>query len=212
LIPSFNLNPPEQFDGTKRWCPEYFHNFPNSPWTDLKLKDAVMRSAAAPTYFPIRDGFVDGGIFANNPTLAAVTMALSNGIKLEDIVVLSISTGNNPRNISQEQYGSGQWGLFHWAPHIVDLLLDASTGAIDHNCRCLLREQYKRVDPFLPENVGLDDASKLPCLVEIANQVDLNLTKEWIRKYWKTNPIPDPSEVSDEAKVNVKSGYYCNVM
>jgi len=213
LIPSFNLNPPPQFDGTERWEPEYFHNFPSSQWNDLKLKEAVLRSTAAPVYFPIRNGYVDGGTFANNPALAAVTTALNNGIKLEDIVVLSLSTGNNPKAIKSEHIGNGEWGMFNWAPHVIDLLLDANTESLDYSCRCLLKDQYKRVDPMLPFNIGLDDASKLECLVGIAEKVDLTATREWIHKFWKTNPNPDPYPQPDPVPdVNAKSGHYCNVM
>eukprot|EP01114_Cavostelium_apophysatum_P012442 TRINITY_DN2784_c0_g1_i1.p1 TRINITY_DN2784_c0_g1~~TRINITY_DN2784_c0_g1_i1.p1 ORF type:complete len:346 (-),score=82.17 TRINITY_DN2784_c0_g1_i1:47-1084(-) len=205
LIPSFRLDPP-----TKRWSPTYFHNFPGSEFTDLPLLDAVLRSAAAPTYFPIRDGYVDGGTFANNPALAAVSTALSNGIKLEDIVVFSLSTGNNPKFIPKDKYGAGNWGLLEWGPHIVDLLLDSGTESIDYTCHCLLQKQYLRLDPILPKNIDLDDATQLNTLSEIAENISLDATKLWLGDYWKTqtSPLVEPLVSAPKAAA---AGSWCSI-
>lgn len=182
LVPSFRVTPGE--DKNPRWEPIYFHNFPESKNADTKLVDAVLRTAAAPTYFPIRDGYVDGGVFANNPSLAAVTTAISSGINLEDISVFSVSTGLNPRSISEEKIGSGNWGLLEWGPHLIDLLLDSTTQSIDYQCQCLLKDKYQRLDPYVPFNVGLDSANAVPQLIQVAQSVDLSDTVKWIETNW----------------------------
>jgi len=48
-----------------------------------------MRSAAAPTYFPVYQGYCDGAVTANNPSLVAVSMALAHypGLRRENIRV-----------------------------------------------------------------------------------------------------------------------------
>lgn len=66
------------------------------------------------------------------------------GVNLEDIVVFSISTGNNPKYISSDAYKTGNWGLVEWGPHLIDLLLDSNTESINYNCRCLLQDRYHR--------------------------------------------------------------------
>ena len=43
----------------------------------LDVADAAMRSTAAPTYFGIYQGYVDGGVFANNPSMVALTRSIS---------------------------------------------------------------------------------------------------------------------------------------
>jgi len=214
LIPSFNLDPPTDKQPNHRWLPECFHNFEGSKFMDLPLIEAVLRSAAAPTYFPIRDGYVDGGTFANNPALLAITTAMNNGIKLEDIVVLSISTGNNPRCIKKATLGDGNWGLVEWAPHLIDLLLDSSTEATDYSCNCILREQYHRVDPILSEPIDLADATKLKELTDIAEKVDLSNIQSWIIKYWKASPTLEVGEAPLPAPpaVATTNRGYCNVM
>lgn len=197
MIPSFNLDPPPSEDGTKRWAPEYFHNLDNSTNKSTLVLDAVMRSAAAPTYFPIREGYVDGGTFANNPVLAAVSIALENGIKLEDITVLSISTGNNPKCISKAKFGDGNWGLAEWGPHLIDLLLDSSTETIDFTTKCLLKDQYMRIDPVLTQNIGLDDATQLTYLDKIANEIDLSKANNWLERYWKVDDFTPIESITD---------------
>lgn len=73
-------------------------------------------TSAAPTYFAghERNGrmFIDGGLWANNPILVAVTEALSCfDIEPSQIQVLSIGTGNQPFELSLKD---ARGGLFHW--------------------------------------------------------------------------------------------------
>eukprot|EP01083_Nonionella_stella_P249304 862238_1 len=58
-----------------RWCPRYFTQF-HAADLDEKVVDVIMRSAAAPTYFPMHQGYVDGGCFANDPTLCCITSVM----------------------------------------------------------------------------------------------------------------------------------------
>lgn len=65
--------------------------------SNINLKDAIMASSAAPPYFKphIFENklYLDGSIYANNPTLLAIEEALNLGNKINDIKVLSIGTG-----------------------------------------------------------------------------------------------------------------------
>jgi len=220
LIPTFHLD----CFGTKeneqpkaspaRWRPEFFHNLPNSKNADSLLVDIVLRTTAAPTYFPICDGYIDGGVVANNPALTALsTLLASNTAQLGDVVILSISTGSNPKGIPKSAYKDGNWGLLEWGPHIIDLLLDSSTEVIDYQCRCILTDRYHRVDPLLENEVGLDDASAVTMLKQFAYQIDLSNTIKWIEENWNVkqadsfpaDDIVDPVEPS-------KTAWRCNIM
>ncbi|EAL63129.1 patatin family protein [Dictyostelium discoideum AX4] len=165
---------------------------------DHLVVDVALRTSAAPTYFPIYQGFVDGGVYANNPSLCAVTSAISSGIKLTEICVLSLSTGRDGKYVSPDQYGEGNWGLAQWAPTLIDMLLDSNVEISDFQCAQLLAEKYHRVDPLLTKNIDLDQPKFIPLLEEIANAVDLTDTFNWIQEFWlkpgdKITPIFTPT-------------------
>lgn len=52
-----------------------------------------MASTAAPTYFPVYNGFTDGGVIANNPSMCALAQAINvkyGNADVHDIVLLSV--------------------------------------------------------------------------------------------------------------------------
>lgn len=65
--------------------------------SDVPLVDAVLASAAAPTFFPLvrigNNDFADGGLIVNAPDLAALTQGLTRlKYPLEEIYMLSVGT------------------------------------------------------------------------------------------------------------------------
>ena len=78
----------------------------------VRLRDAILASCAAPTYFDPRQVgqylLADGGLWANNPTIIAVIEALSKFRQsLGKIRVLSVGTGHSANFYTP----SRAWGL-----------------------------------------------------------------------------------------------------
>jgi hypothetical protein len=96
-----------------------------SSWGTISLKDAILASIAAPTYFPAHQAqvrgekftWVDGGVgVAGNPSYHAAVEALhySAGRYLPgDTRLLSFGTGSRPHRINALKANMFQWGL--WA-------------------------------------------------------------------------------------------------
>jgi uncharacterized protein len=178
LIPAFNLDNGDPDASRRTWSPKFFHNFPGEDSDgDEFVVDVALNTSAAPTYLPTHGTFIDGGVVANNPSLAAVaqTQDSRNTVPappLPEITLLSLGTGTN---LSFVKGRNLDWGLAQWAKPLVNLLLDASMGIADFQCRHLLRDNYRRIAPVFPPetNIKLDDWKRAGDLINFGNAADL---------------------------------------
>ena len=151
------------------------------------IVDAAMATAAAPTYFPSHEVgervLVDGGVFANNPSIAAITEALkrtgnARRVDTDDLLVVSIGTGVHEEGFDQRTvsgWGKIGWILPHGAePPILGAVLDGASDGADHWAHMLLNHtpgsgapdaaeigrgpRYFRLQVRLDQAIALDDA------------------------------------------------------
>lgn len=115
--------------------------------------DVAMATAAAPTYLPVvlLDGIrlVDGGIWANNPAMVALTEAVGPlGVPLDTIRVLSLGTTTDVRHRHRRL---DRGGLVPWATDAVELLMRAQSSSVTKQIRHILgHERVVRIDPTVP--------------------------------------------------------------
>lgn len=175
LVAAFDLDN-EAAPPRRHWKPKFLHNYA-SPGNDsaVSVVDAALRTAAAPTFFPSHQGFVDGGVVANNPSACALAQAVSESIAMGEVCLLSLGTGFNPRYVA-----GGDWGYVKWARHLLRMIFDGTPGVADFQCKQFLNDRYHRLDPPLPEVIELDDAAKIDQLVDIATSVVLDETLVWL--------------------------------
>jgi uncharacterized protein len=154
------------------------------------MVDAALATAAAPTYFPSHGlderALIDGGVFANNPAVAAVAEALKRTatepahLRPQDLLVVSLGTGVHATGWDQSEVRS--WGRLEWIqpreqePALIGALLDGQSDAADHWAHMILNHEpgepfpeaaqigahgprYFRLQVRLPGPSGLDDAS-----------------------------------------------------
>lgn len=152
------------------------------------VRDAVLASCSAPTYFDPHklDHYLlaDGGLWANNPALAAVIDAQKRlGINQDDIQILTIGTGH-----SKTMYGtdmSRNWGLASGWKHkefISFILSLQSQSALNYLRLQLYPEQIKRIDFESDNPLPMDDVSTLDDLLTKADH-DFTHESEAIRKF-----------------------------
>lgn len=192
FIPSFCVNPKEEGHElpilaaapswtnvrVKRWHPVYYTTLGND--FDKLIAQAVLESTAAPTYFPIDDYHVDGGIGNNNPCLSALTSVLTTGVDIKDIYILSFGSGEIANVFETSK--NAELGAIQWLPKIITMLFDADQEVTSRNTYQILGDNFWRIQPILNEQVDLDDVSKYDNLVKIANDFDLTHTFEWLEK------------------------------
>jgi uncharacterized protein len=187
LVPAFCLD--NRSPNDRRWNPKFFHNVegPDSDAAELAC-EVALRTSAAPSYFPAYQGFVDGGVVANNPAMAAVALALdprAGKQRLDDVVLLSLGTGRVPNFIdSSSSNGTLDWGFTQWAQPLLAIMIEGVMGVADFQCQQLLRDRYRRVNGSLPRDVPLDDVKHLDEMVEWAEAVPIGATVEWIEKFF----------------------------
>lgn len=190
VIPTFNLDNQSTDPQDRCWEPFFMHNFDGEgSCKTLLATEAGLRTSAAPTYFPTAGTFIDGGVVANDPSMAAVAVLRDEDVRVDarpgtdEIVVLSLGTG------AALQYVKGadhDWGAPHWVEPLIQLLLDGNVGTAERYCRAMLEDHYCRVQPIFPPNVRIDlsDAKRRDELIRIGQNADISKALAWLAKFW----------------------------
>lgn len=135
---------------------------------DFPMSDVAMATSAAPTYFPpVRrcDGedqemvLVDGGVFANNPGMCGFVDEASAAGRREGTLMVSLGTGELTRPLSYRRAKS--WGLLGWGVHVLDVVFDGVTEAVEYELLTILGDSFHRFQVTLAHSEQqMDRASK----------------------------------------------------
>jgi hypothetical protein len=131
----------------------------------------ALATSAAPAYLPAvqvlpEDCHVDGGLFANNPTLIGIVEAARFfHMPLEQVRVLSVGTGEHAKQIPYEE--AARAGLFRWRLALLDHVFVAQARMTDRVAEFMLSPaNYLRVNVPSTEAISLDDCVAAQRLVE----------------------------------------------
>jgi patatin-like phospholipase len=204
VAPSFQLRAVTP-SGANEWRARLFNNLPNVDWMpgfpDTKVIDAIMASAAAPVYFPAHEvpgtpggnAFCDGGVFANNPSTAALAALIGSrvieeqGIPLSRVRLLSVGTGFMANSYPPPD-ARFPWGVLSWlrprqddgAPAfpIVSTVFDGTSQINDFTSRLMLGpDNCVRVNPQLDQTFSMDDCGAIPGMLAATER--FMATDEW---------------------------------
>jgi len=188
MVPAFDLNDDDPDPTRRRWKARLLHNLAGPEAAPgLLVRKAALYSSAVPAVFATADGHIDGGVFAANPALCALTLSLDRTAvreppQLRSIRLLSLGTGCSALRIEGERL---QWGLSQWARPLIGVMFDAGVGMVDYQCRQFLGGHYHRLNPWLDgKEIELDDATALPELRRAAALANLEETLSWIDRSW----------------------------
>ncbi len=141
------------------------------PIYDFPIRQVARATSAAPTYFPPAKvpaqpgdqypyyGLVDGGVFANNPSMCAFAEARSIDAA-RDVLLVSVGTGQATERISYD--AAKGWGLAGWARPVLDVVFDGVADTVEYQLRqCLPGEnQFFRFQSELTDaEDAMDDVS-----------------------------------------------------
>jgi patatin-like phospholipase/acyl hydrolase len=189
LIAAFDLDNEASDPARRTWKPKLFHNFPGPDSDSSLLAYKVgLYTAAAPTYFPSADGYIDGGVYASNPSMCALAQSQDSRFagqpSLSDVVLLSLGTGTS---LTYVQGRNLNWGYAQWAKALVNLMLDGTAGIADYQCKQILGQRYHRLAPVFPPGVSIpmDAVKRVPDMVQFAGTVDLSATVQWLKDHWR---------------------------
>ena len=146
------------------------------------LVDVCLASSAAPIYRSLaaikqpgasetKDMFVDGGLWANNPVLVALSEALRVTEPNQIIEIYCLGTTGGIKG-SVLDSSDPHWGIFKWVKRggMLDLSIDAQEGVFDywadtftkHLNRCVSITRFPQRSPSADQtkHIGLDCTSK----------------------------------------------------
>jgi patatin-like phospholipase/acyl hydrolase len=125
---------------------------------------------------------IDGGVFANNPTMCAIVEAhhlYHTPNHTVDVMVVSLGTGSNPIRI--DAAAAMRWGDLSWAVPIISIFQDGSAQTVAFETEELIDDFHWRFDVSLTTktpkgeavNSAIDDASpqNIKALVNKAKQL-----------------------------------------
>ena len=158
IIPAFSMD-----DGKTK-----FFTSSDTKGEDHFLWEVARSTSAAPTYFPashvgnLRDmlkGYIDGSVFANNPTMCALVEAYKVDVELhrkyhvdtargiggltpdnsvlENVFILSIGTSNHEKTYPFEEQGNA--GIISWIRPLIDIMMSGVSETVAYQAEQLFR-------------------------------------------------------------------------
>lgn len=164
------------------------------------VRDVARATSAAPTYFQVANitslssktyPYIDGGVFANNPSLCAYAEARTKlprkptpedpsegNPTAKDMVVLSLGTGDIKESYTYEQ--AKDWGKIQWVNPVINIIMTGVAETVHFQLIQVFDTipnpaQYLRINTVIPNNspmTKMDNVSEenLKDLRKLANK------------------------------------------
>ncbi|MDI4664957.1 patatin-like phospholipase family protein [Xanthobacter autotrophicus] len=154
LMPAVAIDNAVGLKEYRHWSIEIHHNLvPQDLPASPLLADLALHSSSIPVLHPVFQGRVDGGLYANNPSMCALTMAMD--FLMADIastMILSVGQGQASSYMALPggDIGYGGWLLSMERPlALIKLVMEANLQATTYQASRILEDRFVRLDPFL---------------------------------------------------------------
>lgn len=159
-----------------------------------KIIDVALSTSAAPTFFSTyRNGdrhFADGGVWANNPIMAALVDAMAcYDVDRRDVWILSLGCIESDFAFTEHQMTKG--GIWHWKEIISSAMRLQSQNALGQAGLLIGRDHLLRVDVEpMQDAIELDDYSRAAAeLPEMAEQL-VDLYRDRLSEFFAEPRLP----------------------
>ncbi len=161
------------------------HDAINESSRNFLVREVAQATAAAPTYFEaakinsemeVPYPLIDGGVFANNPSMCAYAEA--RGMKFlekkienptaKDMLLISIGTGSVKKSYPYKK--AKNFGLAQWIKPLIDIMMSANSETVHYQLRMMFdaiveqgehNPDYIRIEPeLLNASSEMDNAEK----------------------------------------------------
>jgi uncharacterized protein len=199
LFTSFNVR------GSQRhtWRPLLFNNLSKSDNAHTRIIDAVVSSGAMPAQMGSWKGNIDGAFVNHDPSIAAIALAVNEGVDLSDITLICFGTGlmSNWISSNTDKWGAQQWQNGDGNPrdHTPSVLINGtdspilnatlngtSTNLTPTLAAMMLGERYAYLNPTLDRFIPEDDTNPadLAYLKAQAAKVNISQASKVAGRYW----------------------------
>ena len=164
-----------------------------------QMVDVALASSAAPTYLPAHElrglRLIDGGVWANNPTMVGVVEAISSfGRALADISVFSLGTTTDT---SYRRPRLDRGGLLAWGREAFDIVMRGQNLAARNTAALMLgAESLLRVDPSVPAKVLRLDGVDPQQLRGRAEHVSRHICSDFEQRFTQHRAAPYTPQMS----------------
>ena len=187
------------YDVTRRRTKFFTQHDAGAEDKDYSINVVARATSAAPTYFEAMPGdnsptpyaYIDGGLFANNPTMCAYVEAyrkLAGKPTAENMTILSLGTGQIKK--SYAYHDVKDWGMVQWIRPLIDIMMAGVSETVDYQMQQLFAahersDNYLRLQPVIPftdpalaelDNVTPENMERLLALgVQLADKYETQL-------------------------------------